>query len=125
MHDRLAFLQAKLLQHGIHALGAEDAHEIVFQREEELGGARVALAAGAAAKLVVDAPTLVALRADDEEAAGLQRLALGLRSEEHTSELQSLMRISYAVFCLKTKITTTNKNTPSKNRLPRYNRSLT
>src|SRR3546814_9109606 len=28
------------------------------------------------------------------------------RSEEHTSELQSLMRISYAVFCLKTKINT-------------------
>src|SRR3546814_9311418 len=28
------------------------------------------------------------------------------RSEEHTSELQSLMRISYAVFCLKTKTTT-------------------
>src|SRR3546814_2073857 len=27
----------------------------------------------------------------------------GMRSEEHTSELQSLMRISYAVFCLKTK----------------------
>src|SRR3546814_2914905 len=27
----------------------------------------------------------------------------GVRSEEHTSELQSLMRISYAVFCLKTK----------------------
>src|SRR3546814_1064322 len=30
-----------------------------------------------------------------------------VRSEEHTSELQSLMRISYAVFCLKTKKTTT------------------
>src|SRR3546814_4243153 len=30
---------------------------------------------------------------------------LGLRSEEHTSELQSLMRISYAVFCLKKKKT--------------------
>src|SRR3546814_5877565 len=29
------------------------------------------------------------------------------RSEEHTSELQSPMRISYAVFCLKTKTTTT------------------
>src|SRR3546814_2854072 len=28
---------------------------------------------------------------------------LGYRSEEHTSELQSLMRISYAVFCLKKK----------------------
>src|SRR3546814_3812654 len=32
-----------------------------------------------------------------------------VRSEEHTSELQSLMRISYAVFCLKKKIT--NKRT--------------
>src|SRR3546814_8273417 len=32
-----------------------------------------------------------------------------IRSEEHTSELPSLMRISYAVFCLKTK--TENKNT--------------
>src|SRR3546814_1305980 len=30
------------------------------------------------------------------------------RSEEHTSELQSLMRISYAVFCLKKKTTTHN-----------------
>src|SRR3546814_8925196 len=30
----------------------------------------------------------------------------GSRSEEHTSELQSLMRISYAVFCLKKKTTT-------------------
>src|SRR3546814_2148451 len=34
---------------------------------------------------------------------GLFHLALRLRSEEHTSELQSLMRISYAVFCLKKK----------------------
>src|SRR3546814_7292583 len=40
---------------------------------------------------------VVAVGADDE---------LGHRSEEHTSELQSLMRISYAVFCLKKK----NKN---------------
>src|SRR3546814_4729987 len=32
------------------------------------------------------------------------------RSEEHTSELQSLMRISYAVFCLKKKTTITNHN---------------
>src|SRR3546814_6102141 len=31
------------------------------------------------------------------------------RSEEHTSELQSLMRISYAVFCLKKKRNTKNK----------------
>src|SRR3546814_2825254 len=33
------------------------------------------------------------------------------RSEEHTSELQSLMRISYAVFCLKKKKQTQNKET--------------
>src|SRR3546814_8238473 len=32
------------------------------------------------------------------------------RSEEHTSELQSLMRISYAVFCLKKKKDKNNKN---------------
>src|SRR3546814_7891563 len=38
------------------------------------------------------------------------------RSEEHTSELQSLMRTSYAVFCLKKKITTYS---PSNRRLNR------
>src|SRR3546814_1573442 len=34
---------------------------------------------------------------------GEDGLGGGIRSEEHTSELQSLMRISYAVFCLKNK----------------------
>src|SRR3546814_2780692 len=43
---------------------------------------------------------------DPEPASG------GSRSEEHTSELQSLMRISYAVFCLKKK--TKNKYTTKK-----------
>src|SRR3546814_7652701 len=38
------------------------------------------------------------------------RFASRFRSEEHTSELQSLMRISYAVFCLKTN-TNHNRNT--------------
>src|SRR3546814_2781909 len=37
-----------------------------------------------------------------------------VRSEEHTSELQSLMRISYAVFCLKTKNTRTTKHKTNK-----------
>src|SRR3546814_1298423 len=36
--------------------------------------------------------------------------AAAARSEEHTSELQSLMRISYAVFCLKKKINIARKN---------------
>src|SRR3546814_8062322 len=40
------------------------------------------------------------------DAKGKHLFELG-RSEEHTSELQSLMRISYAVFCLKKKKTTT------------------
>src|SRR3546814_4452097 len=44
----------------------------------------------------------------------------GNRSEEHTSELQSLMRISYAVFCLKKKKTHKNtKQTSDKNQQPR------
>src|SRR3546814_6037531 len=45
-----------------------------------------------------------AARWRDARAAGrLQRAGAVRRSEEHTSELQSLMRISYAVFCLKKK----------------------
>src|SRR3546814_1260022 len=40
---------------------------------------------------------------------------LAMRSEEHTSELQSLMRISYAVFCLNKKTMNTQRdNNPSK-----------
>src|SRR3546814_4953300 len=62
---------------------------------------------------LVDAPAPFAIApgpVDDEVAriAGPQLVvpilnARFLRSEEHTSELQSLMRISYAVFCLKKK----------------------
>src|SRR3546814_10360472 len=47
---------------------------------------------------------------DDDAGVG-QRLYVQLcRSEEHTSELQSLMRISYAVFCLKKKNTTKSRS---------------
>src|SRR3546814_9564571 len=42
-------------------------------------------------------------------ARGMAPLAERMRSEEHTSELQSLMRISYAVFCLNKKTLTTQK----------------
>src|SRR3546814_3478100 len=43
--------------------------------------------------------------ADQQDMAANQKQIIGIaaRSEEHTSELQSLMRISYAVFCLKKK----------------------
>src|SRR3546814_2047372 len=47
-------------------------------------------------------PKLVIRNSETRDAAAIARLT---RSEEHTSELQSLMRISYAVFCLKKKKT--------------------
>src|SRR3546814_3232852 len=61
----------------------------------------------------VDLAQLARQEADRRQAAGgVVRLTLPAvpvmvsgRSEEHTSELQSLMRISYAVFCLKTQTT--------------------
>src|SRR3546814_9490995 len=52
-----------------------------------------------------DAPIVAHNRAKIERA--LTSIPGGSRSEEHTSELQSLMRISYAVFCLKKKKTRT------------------
>src|SRR3546814_4287347 len=63
--------------------------------------------AGQAARLQVDRNPLridaVPVGPLDQHRAGHRdRLAVH-RSEEHTSELQSLMRISYAVFCLKKK----------------------
>src|SRR3546814_3566507 len=48
--------------------------------------------------------------ATSPESAARSSALNGPRSEEHTSELQSLMRISYAVFCLKKK-TKNNSNT--------------
>src|SRR3546814_3810400 len=41
-----------------------------------------------------------------EKLVHINRVSKTVRSEEHTSELQSLMRISYAVFCLKKKTST-------------------
>ena len=57
------------VHHAGDALAAEEAHQVVLEREEEARGARVALAAGAAAQLAVDAAALVALGADDVQAA--------------------------------------------------------
>src|SRR3546814_4806495 len=49
-------------------------------------------------------------RQGDAEAVIAKLHNIEERSEEHTSELQSLMRISYAVFCLKKKIKKTSNN---------------
>src|SRR3546814_10026846 len=45
----------------------------------------------------------------DTGARGMSAMFNWIRSEEHTSELQSLMRISYAVFCLNKKTKTNHK----------------
>src|SRR3546814_3275601 len=52
---------------------------------------------------------LVQMKAAGDFAIWLSAKPLSERSEEHTSELQSLMRISYAVFCLKQKKQTTQQ----------------
>src|SRR3546814_1661686 len=50
------------------------------------------------------------IRLDPAETTVVAAIELAVRSEEHTSELQSLMRISYAVFCLKKKHIQHNHN---------------
>src|SRR3546814_8112845 len=59
----------------------------------------------AGAAVIVGATLYIARReaARELEPRGERRVFGGKRSEEHTSELQSLMRNSYAVFCLKKK----------------------
>src|SRR3546814_8865955 len=57
---------------------------------------------------IAGAPRIVPVKEgslDGDEASFIMKAAVVKRSEEHTSELQSLMRISYAVFCLKKKKT--------------------
>src|SRR3546814_8585076 len=55
-------------------------------------------------ELIINAAIEVFYR-DGYQSATVDDVAASMRSEEHTSELQSLMRISYAVFCLKKKKT--------------------
>ena len=64
----------------VHLVAAEQAHEVVLERQVELGLARIALTAGTAAQLVVDTAGIVALGADNGQAAGGKHaLALGLQ----------------------------------------------
>src|SRR3546814_7124686 len=60
--------------------------------------------------ITIDLPTLASFTtsASTSRLWLFSALAMADRSEEHTSELQSLMRISYAVFCLKKKKKTQN-----------------
>ncbi len=71
--DDLALLDAQRSMMAGDALGAEEAHEVVLERQEEARRAGIALAAGAAAQLAVDAARLVALGAEDVQPAGIRR----------------------------------------------------
>src|SRR3546814_8307792 len=79
----------------VNARGAETHGQSTYTSCQEIGQP-----VDLAHMMVPQARTLEALT---EAAAAGVRNAVVLRSEEHTSELQSLMRISYAVFCLKKK----------------------
>src|SRR3546814_2311581 len=87
-------------------------------REPSVRASRLAIAGGAAATIVIGAVgfflgratyptpepiTPVVIEAPAPRPSPTPVLPSVWRSEEHTSELQSLMRISYAVFCLKKK----------------------
>src|SRR3546814_4371810 len=93
---------------GRRALIGFDIRRVVVAFHLEDGGELLAARAGTD----VDHAGIFAGAADHPRRLGRQRLevearafiaAMLRRSEEHTSELQSLMRISYAVFCLKKK----------------------
>src|SRR3546814_9780165 len=80
-----------------HAFAADHAFAIAQRRD---GFEKAARAFGHSASNIGLIAIIVEAHGDD--GAALRHHA---RSEEHTSELQSLMRISYAVFCLTKKIT--------------------
>src|SRR3546814_10473498 len=95
-----------LIRHGQASFGAVDYDKLSKRGVEQAAVLGQALAARGVKPDVVICGGMLRHR---ETALGCLQ-AMGLdRSEEHTSELQSLMRISYAVFCLKKKKKLTNR----------------
>src|SRR3546814_15427133 len=87
-----------------HTLSLHDALPICFLTVPNIYMDKIAVGPGLPAQVVdLDASPKENL----DNLAKAKGVAVGdlVRSEEHTSELQSLMRISYAVFCLKKKTT--------------------
>jgi hypothetical protein len=85
MLDRLALFHPEAGHQALDALGAEDAQQVILERQVEPRRAGIALAAGATAQLVVDAPALVPLRAEDEETAASTTCAARPRTARDTS----------------------------------------
>src|SRR3546814_6107048 len=69
----------------------------------DFGLKRIGVAVGNTGVRQAQSLTIIDVATNDAKFAAIATL-IRERSEEHTSELQSLMRISYAVFCLKKKI---------------------
>src|SRR3546814_4638202 len=95
--------QATLAHHRLGLLGVVPQVQILDPGIELVEAAQRPVPVQESAQQVEGGPDLV----DMSLRFGAHEAVLILRSEEHTSELQSLMRISYAVFCLKKKIQTT------------------
>src|SRR3546814_2973546 len=83
----------------------------VIRRREEANATRSLLNT---AKLVESSPVLMRLKELEALEKVTEKIGKLTRSEEHTSELQSLMRNSYAVFCLKQKTPKRQGNTSIK-----------
>src|SRR3546814_1391731 len=87
---------------------AGDLQALAFLHDPDIGGriqqrcVRAGVEPGKAASHQLDME-IASFQITSVEIGDFQFAARRRRSEEHTSELQSLMRISYAVFCLKTK----------------------
>src|SRR3546814_4663221 len=77
-------------------------HELAADHDDMMAKARAWIAANPQAMQPWDDKKFKWPGGDSKSPANVQMWAVA-RSEEHTSELQSLMRISYAVFCLKKK----------------------
>src|SRR3546814_8660041 len=107
----------RLVEHGaVGVCGAQGVQAALGQCKVDRAAAGVTMQARVAAALEhLDAPAALGEQggeqgageagADDGEGFRVNVTQVGNRSEEHTSELQSLMRISYAVLCLKKKTT--------------------
>src|SRR3546814_3687143 len=90
-----------------NAAGTKDEYRRAKGSEQGLAGVRLQNALPRA-RIVYESATGAT---KPENLSYASRLGLWGRSEEHTSELQSLMRISYAVFCLKKKKKKTDSQT--------------
>src|SRR3546814_4951677 len=106
LSDRREFLRRRLGEVEARLEGSMEARREAEVRRVELDGKQLALdrlAAFVGDRLTGVETDLAELRERRRQQSETQRAAAARldRSEEHTSELQSLMRISYAVFCLK------------------------